>query len=64
MGDSILEVTLAKNSLCVWERVVEGDETPEARSDSALDAAAIHESLKHLTTDAWNAEPDKPFQRK
>jgi len=62
LGDSILEVTLAKNQLCVWERVVDGDNTPETRGDSALDAAAIHESLKHLTTDSWNAEPDKPFR--
>jgi len=62
LGDSILEVTLEKSQLCVWDRVVEGDATPETRSDSAHDAAAIHESLKHLTTDSWNAEPDKPFQ--
>lgn len=62
LGDSILEVTLEKSQLCVWDRVIAGDSTPETRSDSAHDAAAIHESLKHLTTDSWNAEPDKPFQ--
>jgi len=62
LGDSILEVTLEKSQLCVWDRIIEGDSIPETRSDSAHDAAAIHESLKHLTTDSWNAEPDKPFQ--
>lgn len=62
LADAVLEVTLEKSQLCVWDRVVEGDSTPETRSDSAHDAAAVHESLKHLTTDSWNAEPDKPFQ--
>jgi len=58
LGKSILEVTLAKNQLCPWDRVVEGDDTPET-VDTPLDAAAL-ESLKHLTTDSWAADPDKP----
>ncbi|XP_076449629.1 nudC domain-containing protein 1-like [Babylonia areolata] len=58
-----LELSLTKETEGMWDILVPGDTRGEMTLDEAT-IAAIHDRLKHLTSDKWNPDPDgdnKPY---
>ncbi|KAK7498813.1 hypothetical protein BaRGS_00009905 [Batillaria attramentaria] len=63
VNDQRLEVCVMKEKEEIWDMLVVGDTRGEMTMDEAT-ITAIHERLKHLTSDKWNPDPDpqnKPF---